>query len=206
MSAELEAHRAFLNKYYRHVRHVYDLTRKFFLFGRDRALAELLASPWTELVEIGSGTGRNLRWLARRRPAAKLTGIDAADEMLQHARRVAPTLRFALGYAESCDIVALHGQRPQRILFAYSLSMMPQPSAALANAAAALAPDGEIWVVDFADAAQWWSPARRLLQRFLTPFRVYPPAASLYAPYQATVSYGLGRYYQLVRLQLSSQS
>ncbi|WP_273431063.1 class I SAM-dependent methyltransferase [Chitinibacter tainanensis] len=200
MSHELEEHRAFLNRYYQHVRHVYDLSRKFFLFGRDRALRDLLAGQWEDLVEIGAGTGRNLRWLARRRPA-HYTGIDAADAMLLQARRQAPAMRFLHGFAETCDIAGLHGRAPARILFAYSLSMMPQPAAVLANAAAALAPGGEIWIIDFADAAHWWAPARRALQRFLTPFRVYPPPVSLYTPYETRLEYGLGRYYQLVRLR-----
>lgn len=200
MSGELEEHRIFLNRYYQHVRHVYDLTRKYFLFGRDRTLRGLLASPWDDLVEIGSGTGRNLRWLACRR-SANYTGIDAADAMLLQARRKAPELRFEHGFAETCDILGLHGQPPTRILFAYSLSMMPQPAAALANAVKSLAPGGEVWIVDFADAAHWWAPARRAMQRFLMPFRVCPPPESLYAPYIAQTEYGLGRYYQLVCLR-----
>ena len=88
-------HRAFLNRYYGWSRKFYDLTRKYYLFGRDTALERMLAEPWNSLVEIGPGTGRNLRKLRARRPHAKLGGIDASDAMLEHARAKCPWASLA---------------------------------------------------------------------------------------------------------------
>ena len=85
MATVPDAHRAFLNRYYRLTRHVYDASRRFYLLGRDRAIRDLLAHDWQRLVEIGPGTGRNLRRLHAARPTARYGGIEASDEMLAHA-------------------------------------------------------------------------------------------------------------------------
>jgi S-adenosylmethionine-diacylgycerolhomoserine-N-methlytransferase len=182
------------------VRHVYDATRRYFLFGRDRAIDELLRERWDSLVEIGPGTGRNLRLLHRRRPDARYGGIDASDEMLAHARTRLRWAVLAHGFAESADIPAVLGERPQRILFSYCLSMVGDAEAAIVNARRALAPAGEMVVVDFGDLAGLWPPARRALQAFLGAFHVAPVHERLLARHARTIRHGPGRYYVIARL------
>src|SRR5262249_46589778 len=116
MTPDMKAsHRAFLDRYYRLTHHVYDLSRKYFLFGRDGVLERLLASDWTTLVELGPGTGRNLAWLHRRRPKAMLGGLEASEVMRAHARRRCPWARIDPGFAEDANIGAVLGTPPQRI-------------------------------------------------------------------------------------------
>ncbi len=67
---------------YRHQRHIYDLTRKFYLLGRDGLLGTLPGEPGTTICEMGTGTGRNLIRLARRSSATRLYGIDISSVML----------------------------------------------------------------------------------------------------------------------------
>ena len=74
-----------MNRTYRHQRHIYDLTRKYFLLGRDRLIAGLDAYPGARVLEIGCGTGRNLIAAARRFPDARLFGVDISTEMLNSA-------------------------------------------------------------------------------------------------------------------------
>ncbi len=67
---------------YRWQRWIYDLTRKYYLLGRDRLIADLDAADGASVLEIGWGTGRNLVAAARRypgRPPARLRhlGSDA---------------------------------------------------------------------------------------------------------------------------------
>ena len=57
-----------MDRVYRHQRYIYDLTRKYYLFGRDRLIRELDLKPGERLVEIGCGTARNLVRIARRYP------------------------------------------------------------------------------------------------------------------------------------------
>jgi S-adenosylmethionine-diacylgycerolhomoserine-N-methlytransferase len=196
---DAQAHRAFLNQYYGLSRHFYDATRKYYLFGRDRALARLLESPWETLIEIGPGTGRNLRKLHEARPRALLGGLEASDAMLHHASQRCRFAVLAQGFAESADLAGLLGERPQRILFSYCLSMIADRERALENARRALAPGGEVVVVDFADLGGLPGPLGRGLSRWLEAFHVRPLDLAQVEREAVEVEFGYGRYYAIAR-------
>lgn len=204
MSLEQTEHRAFLNRYYGSVKHVYDLTRKYYLFGRDTALKQLLKEPWETLMEIGPGTGRNLDILHRSRPQAQYGGIEASDEMLAYAQERCPWATLQHGYAESADLTSVLERRPERILFSYSLSMVQDPEAALSNARRALAPGGEVVVVDFGDLGSLWGPVRSPLRSFLKAFHVEPLDEAVLAPHAPRMAWGPGHYYVIARLPAGS--
>src|SRR5262249_61076362 len=98
-------------------RHFYDLTRKFYLLGRDAMLAELPSAPSSRICELGCGTGRNLIRLARRRPEARLYGIDVSRAMLAtaaarvRAAGLERRIRLAEAPAGRVDPRPLSGQR-----------------------------------------------------------------------------------------------
>lgn len=200
-ASERAEHRDFLNAYYGWSRHIYDLTRKYYLIGREYALRELLDEPWERLIEIGPGTGRNLRKLRRRRPNALLGGVEASDEMLSHARNRCPWATLIQGFAEDCDYTDLLGERPDRVLFSYCLSMVQDPVAALTNARDSLAPGGEVLIVDFGDLHGIRQPLRGALQRFLNHWHVHPLDTNLLKEFNAEISDGLGAYYCIGRIK-----
>jgi S-adenosylmethionine-diacylgycerolhomoserine-N-methlytransferase len=78
--------------------------------------------------------------------------------------------------------------------------MIQDRRAALQSARRALAPGGEVWVVDFADGAGLWRPFAGLLRGFLRSFHVDPIRADLLAEQGAEVRFGPGRYYLVARL------
>jgi len=200
-SPDRASHREFLNRYYGVSRHFYDLTRKYYLFGRDRAIEHLLDEDWSRLIEVGVGTGRNLELLHARRPKGQYAGLDACDEMLAHAQGRLPWLRTLHGFAEDADLRApFGGQPPDRVLFSYCLSMMADPAAALRNAHAALAPGGKLVIVDFADLGGLATPVAGALRRWLTWFHVEPLAASVLATPGLKLVYGPLRYFVLAEL------
>ena len=199
MNRGREEHRRFLNRYYGTTRHVYDLTRRYYLFGRDRLLEDLLAEPWERLVEVGPGTGRNLLELRAARRGAVLGGLEASDAMLEHARARCPFAELRQGFAEDSDLAGLLGERPDRILFSYSLSMMQDPVTALANARGALARGGEVAVVDFADFRGLPWPLRPVFRAFLGAFHVADPTTAV-AEQAGRLRFGPGRYYFVARL------
>ena len=79
-------HGAEMNSVYRYTRHVYDISRKYFLFGRDTLISEVANKSGQKICEIGCGTGRNLIKLAQLNSSNQLFGIDASDLMLEIAR------------------------------------------------------------------------------------------------------------------------
>lgn len=202
----LRAHREFLNRYYGWSRRIYDVTRKYYLFGRDTALARLLEDPWQRLVEIGPGTGRNLQKLHTRRPEARLGGIEASDEMLVHARNRCPWATFEHGFAETADYRDLLGAPPDRVLFSYCLSMVTDRRAALANALDQVAPGGEVWVVDFSDLEGLPALAKKPLRRWLETFHVEPLPPGLLDDASTSLEYGPFRYFVIARLRPRPQA
>ncbi len=201
MNTTQQAHRAFLNRYYGISRYFYDVSRKYYLFGRDRALRDLLQEDWDSLVEVGPGTGRNLRILHEARPSAALGGVEAADSMLDHAQAKCPWAKLVQGFAEEADFEAVLGKKPDRILFSYCLSMVQDPVAALVNARRSVAPDGEVMVVDFADLEGLPRMAKKGLRVWLNTFHVEPLDVRLLEDQGATVRYGPGHYYLIGRMK-----
>src|SRR5581483_4236327 len=116
--------------------------------------------PWTSLVEVGAGTGRNLRKLYRRRPHAAYGGIEPCAPMRLHGRSRASWAKWVDAFSEDADYLSVLGRRPDRILFSYCLSMVGDPAASLRRAVDALAPGGEVAVVDFGLLAGIPRPAR----------------------------------------------
>ncbi len=176
-----QSHAEHLDQNYRYQRHVYDLTREYYLLGRKRLIAGLDASPDTAVLEIGCGTALNLIRIHRRYPAATLYGLDLSRMMLETAhsalkrRGLDAKITLALADATDFDANALFGRnRFDRIFFSYALSMIPPWEAALDHAATHLAPGGSLHIVDFGDCTGLARPLKKVLYVWLERFRVTP--------------------------------
>lgn len=186
MSADagtVAGHRAAMDRMYRFQRHIYDASRRYYLLGRDTLLDRLNPPPGGSILEIGCGTGRNLICAARRYPDARLFGIDISEEMLRSALRassragLAKRIAFACADAAAFDPVASLRQAAfDRIVFSYSLSMIPDWQGALRRAAEFLAPTGELHVADFGQCEAMPRALRAGLHRWLGWFSVTPRA------------------------------
>jgi len=56
------------------------------------------------VLDVGCGTGRLLRKAKEQWPDAKLVGVDAADKMIEQARRLFPQAEFHVAMAESLPL------------------------------------------------------------------------------------------------------
>jgi len=184
MTAGYDAQRVLMDGVYRYQRHVYDLSRRNFLLGRDRLLAELEPPPGGSVLELGCGTGRNLVALARRHPGIRLCGIDISTEMLRTARRtvarhgVYDRIRLAEADAVSVDPQAVFGiERFDRVYFSYTLSMIPNWHGALAKGASLVLPGGRLQFVDFGRCEGLPEVFRSALYKWLALFHVSPRLA-----------------------------
>lgn len=175
------AHGELMDRVYRTQRHIYDLTRKYYLLGRDGLIAELAPQRGGSVLEIGCGTGRNLIAVGRAWPEAELFGVDISDAMLATARtslaRVGIDAALARGDACDFDAQALFGRTTfDRVFISYALSMIPDWKAALVHAASCVAPGGRLEVVDFGQQDRLPRVWRRTLFGWLAQFHVAPRA------------------------------
>ncbi len=181
--AESGSAAASMDRMYRMQRHIYDLTRKFYLLGRDRMIAGLAVPEGGTVLELGCGTARNLVLAARRYPSARLHGIDISAEMLLTAeaaiarQRLGSRIRVAQGDATSADPAALFGvARFDRVFVSYSLSMIPPWQRVVVHAATLLAPAGALHVVDFGMGERLPGFFNAGLRGWLARFHVTPRA------------------------------
>jgi S-adenosylmethionine-diacylgycerolhomoserine-N-methlytransferase len=167
-------HAALMDEVYRGQRHIYDFTRKYYLFGRDTLIAGLDARPGMRVLEVACGTGRNLAKIGKAWPGVALFGLDISEEMLKSARAtLGGTARLGHGDACAFEPESLLGEPAfERIVLSYSLSMIPDWQGALDHAAGCLAPGGQLHVVDFGDGHGLPVVVQLLLRRWLAMFHV----------------------------------
>jgi S-adenosylmethionine-diacylgycerolhomoserine-N-methlytransferase len=169
---------AAMDRMYRFQRYFYDLTRKYYLLGRDRLMDEMEFLPGDRVLEIGCGTGRNLIQLARKGTGAELFGLDASSEMLVTAgEKIARSrqqieLRTALADDFSFDSTFGLEEPFDALFFSYSISMIPTWRESIENALKNLRPNGTLYIVDFYDQKDLPRWFQKLLQEWLRKFHV----------------------------------
>lgn len=183
MSPSDAGHSFLMDRVYRNQRHIYDLTRRYYLLGRDRLIAELRVPVGGRVLEIGCGTGRNLVAAARRYPYAEFFGMDISTSMLATARsamhraRLDERVSLAQGDATDFDPARAFGvARFERIFMSYTVSMIPGWHSAIEQAMLNLAPGGSLHIVDFGQQERLPGGFRRLLFAWLARFHVTPRA------------------------------
>lgn len=177
-------HAELMDGVYRWQRHIYDLTRKYYLLGRDRLIDGLDVPQDGTVLELGCGTGRNIALAARRYPDARFFGLDISAEMLETATAaiaregLADKVKLARGDATDFDANDLFGiEHFDRVFVSYSLSMIPGWEKTVTAALAALAPGGSLHVVDFGQQEGLPLWFRALLRGWLRKFHVTPRAS-----------------------------
>lgn len=136
--------------YYRYHSKIYDGTRWAFLFGRKR-LTHLLPRIYGPLriLEVGCGTGYQLKRFAERYPQAEIVGIDPSPHMIAEARK-----------NNKATVKLIKGSYPEHqfsnhafdmIICSYSLTMLPDPVEAVKKMTEELRPGGILLCADFFD-------------------------------------------------------
>ena len=174
-------HASLMDGVYRRQRHIYDLTRKYYLLGRDRLLSGLQVPSEGTVLEIGCGTGRNMVLASRHYPEARLFGLDISSEMLRSAagslakEGIAERAKLSLGDATDFDAFALFGRdRFDRVFISYALSMIPGWERAISQGLECLAPGGSLHIVDFGGQERLPHWFRSMLRAWLAKFHVSP--------------------------------
>jgi S-adenosylmethionine-diacylgycerolhomoserine-N-methlytransferase len=149
-----------MRHYYRWQSKLYDWTRWTFLFGRKSLIRSLPLDIHDEfrVLEVGCGTGHNLKKLAKHYPNAQIHGIDVSRDMLRKADKKLTRYRERVQLKEASYGPGYGGRpRPDVILISYCLTMVnPGWRGILERAIDELAPGGILAVVDFHDSRHAW--------------------------------------------------
>jgi S-adenosylmethionine-diacylgycerolhomoserine-N-methlytransferase len=190
-------HKQRMDSMYRVQRHFYDVTRAYYLLGRNERIAALKPPAGGTVLEVGCGTGRNLIQLARHYPEATIYGVDISDEMLVTAANAVAReelqhrVKLAQGDATTFDGTAFGKTTYDRVLFSYTLSMIPDWKLALHTASQRLARAGELHVVDFGPCNGLPDMTKTLLYAWLKSFHVSPRASLFSTVEQLARSQGM---------------
>jgi len=138
-----------LDDFYGPQAHAYDRFRERLLPGRRAFMEALPLTPGLRVVDFGAGTARHWLYVENTIPALdRLDLVDLCTPLLDIARARfagAPNVNVTLA-----DATQWRASQPvDVIIFSYSLSMMPDWRAVLANALAQLKPGGVLAMVDF---------------------------------------------------------
>lgn len=170
-----------MDRMYRHQRRIYDITRRYYLLGRNHLFDDLRPPAGGTILEVGCGTAYNLLGAANRYPNCRLYGFDISTEMLASARKsverhsLGSSVSLAIGDATDFDAQTVFGVKTfDRIFTSYTLSMIPGWPVVLEQMARRLAPGGKIHVVDFGDCAGLPGTAKSVLYGWLDKFGVEP--------------------------------
>ncbi|PPC88494.1 MAG: SAM-dependent methyltransferase [Hyphomicrobium sp.] len=174
-------HAAAMDHIYRYQRYIYDVTRRYYLLGRNDMIAGLSPPRDGTILEIGCGTARNLIQAANTFSNVSLYGFDISSEMLKTAARsVAKTnhshrIALAQGDATNFDTKQMFDRASfDRIFISYALSMIPDWQVIVARASDHLTPGGELHIVDFGCMDTMPGLARRAMLAWLARFSVTP--------------------------------
>lgn len=172
-----------MDQIYRYQRYIYDLSRKFYLLGRDKLIDELNAPQGGTILEVGCGTGRNLIKAAKKYPTCKLYGFDVSTAMLETAENslkrsnVKAEVQFAQGDATCFNGEETFGVGTYDCVFiSYALSMIPPWREALDCALGCVKPGGSLHIVDFGQQQKLPKWFRSVLYAWLRLFSVHPQA------------------------------
>lgn len=158
-----------VQRFYRYHAYIYDRTRWMILHGRGRAVESLELKPDSDVLEVGCGTGLNFRFVQRRLDPQRghLVGLDFSADMLERARRRVDARGWSNVELIQADASTLRlARRFDGILFAYSITMIPDWRGALHRAFEHLKPGGRMVVLDFG-AFRGWGPLGPVMRAWL---------------------------------------
>ncbi len=131
---------------YNRISAVYDIMEapvEFFLYGKWRE--EALSSLKGRILEVGVGTGRNLKYY----PAgAQVTGIDVSEGMLEKAREKSRGMKNITLLLMDAENMEFQDSTFDYVVTTFVLCSVPDPVKALKEMRRVLKPSGELIAIE----------------------------------------------------------
>ena len=143
----------FVRRRYDHLASIYPLFNVLFwlpLKVRAKAVKQLELKPGDKVLEVGCGTGRNLRRLVEAvGPTGEVFGVDCCDAMLAKARELSNRHRWHNVKLWQEDATEMRLPAPvDGVLFSLSYTVIPKPVTALEKAWEYLLPKRYVVIMD----------------------------------------------------------
>ena len=161
------------------------------------AFDQLQLQPGHTVVDLGTGTGRNLPELAARLgPTGTVIGVDLSSGMLQQAQRRLDKLKapnIELVNADITDYSLPSGTNA--VLATFAIEMLPNYDVVIANLSQQLAPDGRIAVTGLRHPERWPTWITNLGSIISRPFGVNK-AYRQHQPWKSIATHTINSTYQ----------
>jgi len=191
-----------VQNYYKFQARISDATSTSFLLGRNALIKQL---PFAEnepfsLLEVGSGTGYNLKNIAAAYPKAHLTGMEVSEKMINISKKKLATNNQQINflhapYNETTGDLLI--RRPKVILFSYALTKKnPQWKQMILQAKNDMTTIGYIAVVDFHDSRLNWFKNHMQRQHISMDGQLLPFLQNNFEPIHESVDNAYGGLWQ----------
>jgi SAM-dependent methyltransferase len=139
----------------------------------EHAVERLEPRPGEHVLDLATGTGWASRCIARRFPGAHVRGLDLADRLLAHARRLAEREQLAIPYdVGNAESLPLGDAELDAVVSTFGIMFASRPELAASELGRVVKPQGRVvlatWAEDGNVAAMFG-----ILRRFMPA----PPAA-----------------------------
>ena len=111
-------------------------------------LEDIALAPGARVLEVGCGTGVLTRRLARWDEVGEVVGVDLAPALLARARELAADLPNVAFQEADARALPFAGESFDAVVFDSTLSHVPEPERALAEARRVLRPSGRLAAFD----------------------------------------------------------
>jgi ubiquinone/menaquinone biosynthesis C-methylase UbiE len=162
-----------IQRFYKLQSAIYDFTRPLILPGRKKAMAAMNVSQGNLVYDFACGTGLNIPHLIKKK--ITLSCVDYSADMLKRAQKKFPQISYPQITFTRADITKVRfGQKADKIICAYALSIIDNWPEALASMILALKKNGDVVILDFGKMKGILKIFYPVLRRWLSFFGVNP--------------------------------
>lgn len=176
MGSVIEAHNVRAQSVWNSPAGRYDEISRTIADAIEHAIERLQPKAGETVLDLATGTGWGSRVIAQRFPGVAVVGADIADQMLDHARMAAETLRLAIDYRHAdAERLPFADGELDGVVSTFGVMFVSRPEAAAAELARIVKPGGRVVLAT-------WRPDSNVFHMFSVMKRFMAAASTQPAP------------------------